>query len=337
MRVRPTFSRDLAAALLACCVGCCLAQPALPTCALADRVCVDENYSSVCFEKGATPESCSTWLRPFELSPDVGVRLSVAGIYLLAEHHWPPTDPELRFGDRAAALFHGILEQDSANVDALSGLASLAPTHDGRVALRRRVVALDPSPQHLQALSFELKQEEGHLAESAALLERAYEAQMQRDGGPYAWRFARDAVFEYEEAGLSHRAARVRHKLERDLDLDAKVRETKHAEALNSARLNGFLEEVCSELIVRLLGATHCLAAIEHVVHAADRAGEDAVKARLAKGVSDAMFLAAQTGGDVLDLADPAWRDRFESTLQRYFGADSAERMRYTATEITVE
>lgn len=160
---------------------------------------------------------------------------------------------------------------------------------------------------------------------------------MQRDSGPYAWRFARDAVFEYEEAGLSHRAARVRHKLERDLDLDAKVRETKHAEALNSARLDGFLDEVCSELIVRLLRATHCLAAIEHVVDAADRVTVGADKTRLAKAASDAMFVAAQTAGDVLSLTDPAWRGRFENTLDRYFGAESADRMRNTETEITVE
>jgi hypothetical protein len=82
---------------------------------------------------------------------------------------------------------------------------------------------------------------------------------------------------------------------------------------------------------------SHCLAGIDHVVDAADRAAVDTVKARLAQSASDAMFLAAQTAGDVLSDADPSWRSRFESALQRYFGPASAQRMREQMTELTVE
>ena len=57
----------------------------------------------------------------------------------------------------------------------------------------------------------------------------------------------------------------------------------------------------------------------------------------VAKSASDAMFMAAETAGDLLTLVDPTWRDRFESTLLRYFGAESADRMRHTLMEITVE
>jgi hypothetical protein len=84
-----------------------------------------------------------------------------------------------------------------------------------------------------------------------------------------------------------------------------------------------------------MLGASRCLAGIAHIVDAADRAAASG-KARLAKSASDAMFLAARTG-DVLSRADPAWRGRFESTLRRYFGAESAARMHKALTIATVE
>jgi hypothetical protein len=188
----------------------------------------------------------------------------------------------------------------------------------------------------LKSLSRELAHNEANLAESAALLERGYEAAMQRSGGPYAWRFARDAVSEYEWAGLPHRAGRLRKRFERDLGLHAELAGIVHAEAVEPARLNDVLGELCAELILRMLGAERCLAGIDHVVAAAD-AAPDKDKARLAKSASDAMFLAASTAGDVLSDADPSWRSRFEGTLRRYFGSESAVRMREQMTEITVE
>jgi hypothetical protein len=306
-------------------------------CALTDRACIDENYSSMCFEKDARPESCVAWLRPFERSPSIDVRNSIADIYLLVADSWQSRDPQPQLKDRAAALIHGILEQDPMNGEALLGLANLAPTNEERVALLRRVVAVDPSPWNLESLSRALSQNEANLAESAALLERAYEVAMQQQPGPYAWRFARNAAFEYEWAELPKRAAQLRARFEHDVDLDAKVAEIAQAEAVDPARLNRVLGEICSELIVSMLGASHCLAGIEHVVDAADRVSATSVKRQLAKSASDAMFLAAETAGDDLTVADLAWRDRFESTLQRYFGAESADRMRHTVTEIIVE
>ena len=132
MRVRPTLLLALALPWLATWDGTCHSQPAAPTCALTDRACVDENYSRMCFDKDATPSSCGTWLRPFERSPDTGVRNSVAGIYLIAEGHWQASDPQPWFKERAAALIHGILEEDPENAEALFGLALLAPTNEER-------------------------------------------------------------------------------------------------------------------------------------------------------------------------------------------------------------
>ncbi len=337
MRGRPIFASGLALPFFAGWVGACLAQPAPPTCALTDRACVDENYSSVCFEKGATPESCGAWLRPFELSPSLDVRNSVAGTYLLVADHWQPRDPQPWLKDRAAALIHGILEQDPANAEALLGLASFAQTNDEYVAALRRVVAVDPSPGILGFLRARCRGRRAISPNPPPSSNAPMRRRCSEQPGPYAWRFARDAVFEYESTGLPSRAAQLRRRFEHDVDLDGKVAETTHAEAVEPARLNSALGEICAEIILRVLGATHCLAGIEQVVDAADRASVDSLKARLAKSASDAMFLAAQTGGDVLTLADPAWRDRFVSTLQRYFGSDSADRMRHTLTEITVE
>jgi hypothetical protein len=326
--------RDLALPLLAGWGGVCFAQPP-PHCASTDRACLEENYSRMCFDAGATPESCGAWLREFESSPDLDVRSSVAGIYLLADGYWRASNPQPWLKDRAAALIHGVLEQDPKNVEALLGLASIAPTRDESVAALRRVVALDPSPMHLEFLSGELAHNEANLAESAALLERAYETAMQRSSGNYAWRFARNAVFEYGWAGLPDRAAQLRKRFEQDVGLDAKVAEIAHAEAVEPARLNDVLGELCAELILRMLGAERCLAGIEHVVAGADAAGGKD-KTRLANDASDAMFLAARTG-DVLSAADPSWRSRFESTLRRYSGPEAARRMHEQMTEITVE
>jgi hypothetical protein len=188
----------------------------------------------------------------------------------------------------------------------------------------------------LEFLSNALARNDGNLPEAAALLERAYEAAMQRQPGPYAWRFARNAMFEYESAGLPKRAAQLRARFERDVALDAKVAETAHAETVEPARLNGIFGELCSELILRMLGGSRCLAGIDHVVAAADRVAVVSVKARLARSASDAMFLAAKRG-DALSGADPSWRSRFESTLRRYFGPESAARMREQPAEITIE
>jgi hypothetical protein len=298
---------------------------------LTDRPCIDESYSSVCFENDATPESCGAWLRPFELSPSLDVRNSVAGIYLLVADYWKSTDPK----DRAAALIHGILEEDPANAEALLGLALLATTNDEYVAGLRRVVAVDPSPRNLGSLASAIAREGTNLAESAALLERGYEAAMQRGGGYDAWRFASAAVFEYEQARLPDRAARLRKRFERDLGPDAKVAEIAHAEAVEPARLNDVLGEICAELVLRTLGAKHCLAGIDDVVVAADAASGES-KARLAQSASDAMFLAARTG-DALSNTDASWRERFESTLRRYSGPEAAQRMHEQLTEITVE
>jgi hypothetical protein len=334
MRARSNLVRDLVLPLIVGWVGACFAQGAPPNCALTDRACIDENYPRMC-ARDAMPESCIAWLREFERSPNPDVRASIAAMYGLMAGYWGANNPDPDLHDRAAKLIHGVLEEDPSNVGGLLGLASIAPTREERLSAMRRVVELDPSPMHLEFLASALAQDRGNLAESAALLERAYEAAMQRAPGPYAWRFARDAVFEYEAAELPSRATQLRERFERDLGLDAKLAEIAHAEAVDPARLNGVLGDLCSELIVRMLGASRCLAGIAHIVDAADRAAASG-KARLAKSASDAMFLAARTG-DVLSRADPAWRGRFESTLRRYFGAESAARMHKALTIATVE
>jgi hypothetical protein len=316
-------------------IGASFAQPVPPNCALTDRACVDENYPRMCFEAGATPKSCVEWLRQFEKSPNLDVRSSVAAIYGLGVGSWGANISEPDIDDRTAELIRGVLAEDPSNVGALLGLATIAPTNDERVAALRRVVAVDPNPMSLKFLASALARDNANLAESAALLERAYEAAMQGSGGPYAWHFARDAVTEYEWAGLPDRATQLRKRFERDLGLDAKLAQVVHAEAVEPARLNDVLGELCSELIFQTIGAERCLAGIAHVVAATDGStGVD--KARLAKSASDAMFLAARRG-DLLSEADHSWRTRFESTLQRYFGPEPAGRMHHQMAVITVE
>jgi hypothetical protein len=332
VRVPSDVVRNLALPLLVGWGGACFAQHSAPNCALTDLACVEESAERICLVRTpAMPKACVEWLRKFEKSPNPDVRAEVAAVYLQSVDFWRADVPESRFYDRAKKLIHGVLAEDPTNVGALMSLSTIAPTNDERVAALRRVVAVDPSPAHLEFLASALTD----LAESAALYERGYEAAMQRGGGYYAWRFARLAVFEYYEAGLPDRAAQLRERFERDLGLDAKVAEIAQAEAVEPARLTDVLGELCAELVLRTLGAKHCLAGIDHVVVAADAASGNA-KARLAQSASDAMFLAARTG-DVLSGADASWRGRFESTLRRYSGPEAAQRMHEQLTEITVE
>ena len=336
VRVPSNVLRDLALPLLVGWGGACFAQHSAPYCALTDLACVDESAERICLVRTpAMPKACVEWLRKFEKSPNPDVRAEVAAVYLQSADYWRADVPVSRFYDRAKKLIHGVLAEDPTNVGALMSLSTIAPTNDERVAALRRVVAVDPSPMHLEFLASALDRDPGNLPESATLLERGYEAAMQRGGGYYAWRFERMAVFEYERAGLPDRAAQLRERFERDLGLDAKVAEIAQAEAVEPARLKDVLGELCAELVLRTLGAKHCLAAIDHVVVAADAASGEAM-ARLAQSASDAMFLAARTG-DVLSGTDASWRGRFESTLRRYYGPEAAQRMHEQMTEITVE
>ncbi len=261
-----------------------------------------------------------------------------AGIYQLYAGRWQtPGDTQREFRQRSAKLIRDILDEDPMNVDALLGLAGLAETSDERVRRLRQVVAADPTNEgHLEFLSRALSSDESNLLEAAELLEQAYAVQLPRGKGPYTWRFARDAMWEYEWAGFPDRAAELRKRVRQDFGADALLHEAASAETADPERLKSALEGLCLEMSLAVLGPESCLAGIQQVVDAADRAQQPSVAARLAATASDAMFVAASSGTR-LSTADPDWRRRFEMTLERHFGPDAAARMHDAQSLVTVE
>jgi hypothetical protein len=326
----------LAAALA--CIGTASAQAT--SCQLTDNDCVQREYSKVCFDdqRNVRLEACVAWLREIEQSPSTDVRSSAAGIYQLIGSHPTTTTParqELR--DQSAALIRGILDEEPNHADALLGLANLAETDDERVNRLRDVVAADPDePRYLEFLARELLSIQGSELEVAALYERAYEAQMSRAIGPYAWRFARNAVWQYERAGASERAKRLRERVVFDYDLPARLDEVADATTENAGSLKQILQDLCGQVAMNVFGAKPCLDCIERAVQATDRARARGNAGVLEQTVSDAMFKAA-VSGTWLDVVDSRWRKGFEAALERYDGPQAVARLRDVFPAIEIE
>ena len=230
------------------------------------------------------------------------------------------------------------------NADALLGLANVAETEQERVQRLRDVVAADPDkPLYLDFLARALLPIEGSELEAAALYERAYEAalyereaQLSRNSAGYAWRFARNAIWQYERAGASERAKRLREHVVADYDLPARLDEVADATPENVASLKQSLQDLCGQVAMNVFGAKPCLDGIERAVAATDRARARGNAAVLEQAVSDAMFKAA-VSGRWLDVVDPRWRKGFEAALQRYDGSQAVAHLREVLPEIEIE
>jgi hypothetical protein len=322
----------------AACIGAAHAQTS--ACAPTDLPCVMREYERICFDDAwnLRQDSCLSWLEAIARSPSTDVRSAAAGAYgLLADN--PESAPELRplLRDRSAELVRGVLAEDPNHVDALLGLANLAPTPEERVSRLRRVVEADPTVvMHLESLARALGDTDPDNVEAVELYDRAYTLAVTRAKGHYAWRFARNALWGYERAGMPDRAARLRERVAEDFGLAALQLEAQRAETTDAERLDHALSEICSEMALNLFGARPCLASIDHVVAAADAAREANERRRLARSASDAMFLAAQRGFR-LEAVDREWRGKFEAVLERYFGSAAATRMHEALSIVTIE
>jgi tetratricopeptide (TPR) repeat protein len=156
------------------------------------------------------------------------------------------------------------------------------------------------------------------MLESAEVLERAYSA---APPGGKKWHLASDAVAQYENARAPNAATRLQERVSRDYGLDRKLTEIARPDTANPQQVTAVLEEICSDTSLINFGASPCLENIQRVVDVAD----DSRRADLVDAAAAAMFVAAQSGWR-LSRTDPAWRNRFESTLDGFMesGAPSA-------------
>jgi len=301
---------------------------------LTDQACLESEYSKVCVKPGISFDSCMTWIRAVEQSPNADVRATAAAIYMLMSPR-APENARTEMHARAARLIHEVLDAAPTNHEALLGLANLAETTTDRVSALRRAAAAEPTDaMGLYFLARALAENESGLPEAAELLERAYSLDVERQR-LHAWHLARDAMSVYERAGQPDRSADLRARVRKDADLDAMLLVTTTAASVAPERLDAVLADLCSQLGLEVLGAESCLDAIGRVVDGSNRAPRSVAK-RVAESASNAMFLAARAGW-LLDTVDPNWRPRFEATLAKHFGSDAAARMRDAPTEITVE
>ena len=87
------------------------------------------------------------------------------------------------------------------------------------------------------------------------------------------------------------RAAALRARARADYGLDNKLMELASPETANSDRLRMVLEEICSDVVLAMLGSQSCLDSLESVVAAADSAPH------LVEAAFAGMGVAALSGG----------------------------------------
>ena len=330
-RARLRAASALAAALA--CIGAASAQ--VTSCPLTDRACIDQEYPNVCFEadRELRLEPCLEWLHEIEQSPSKDVRSSAAAIYGLISDDPAASQVRAHLDERRAELIRGVLAEDPKHVDALLGFAGLAETNEERVRRFRDVVAVDPSPMHLQFLASALRQIDGGALEAAQVTERAYE--VGRSKNEYSWRFARDAIWQYQWAGAPERAEQLRERAAADFGLAAMLEEAAKPAAADPAGLDRTLQVLCREMTLTVFGARPCLDSIDHLIAAADRAQVPGTSP-LEQTLEAAMTTAAQPGSR-LDTADSGWRHRFEAALDRHVGAEAVARLQRVPSLITLE
>jgi hypothetical protein len=213
----------------------------------------------------------------------------------------------------------------------------MAPTPDERVHRLRDVVAVAPNPLRLEFLARAVHDgTQGGMLEAAALYERAYEMAMSREIGDYAWRFARNALLTYEQAGSVERVERLRARVANDYGLPAMAKAAASPEVTDLASLDRILQDLCREMTITLFGPKPCLESIDHLVAAADRARASGGASRFGQTMSIAMITAARSGAR-LEAVDSWWRSRFEAALDRHVNAATLGRFRSTPSLITLE
>jgi hypothetical protein len=156
--------------------------------------------------------------------------------------------------------------------------------------------------------------------ERAVVLEQGYSVATTEIRKLY---FARNAVTAYEIAGAADMAEALRARVRTDLRLDARLGDLADPRATSPDRVGAALEEACNSDMLEIFGATSCLENIEAVLEAAE---EDAVFLDSAsRGI-----MAAARGGRWLEVADPQWRQRFESALDALIDTGVAPVSAYT-------
>jgi hypothetical protein len=95
-----------------------------------------------CLE-AATIDSCTTWLRSVEQSPDYAhpnVQLAAASANLALSNLTGGAAAKTPFREQAANLYSKVIDKDPTNTRALVGLAVVSDSRDEKLTLMRRVL-----------------------------------------------------------------------------------------------------------------------------------------------------------------------------------------------------
>ncbi len=291
-------------------------------CALADSWCLQRLQTEMCRVEGATIDSCSTWLQALERSPTAthsNVRLSMAAANVGLARLTADETERAQYRDRAGEIYRSVVRDDPANPRGWLGLSSLAEVREEREYLLRQAVGTDPTDDGLLQLLADVIVDP---IERADVWEQAYSVAPTEIRMLY---FAGLAVPAYERAGAADRAAALRDRVRTDLRLDARFSDLSDPGATSPDRVGAALEEACKSEILAIFGANTCLENIQAVLAAAEE--DTAFLLSASRGI---LVAARGQGGRWLELEDPQWRQRFESTLEALMDTGMAPQSVYT-------
>jgi tetratricopeptide (TPR) repeat protein len=309
------------------------ARAQVAACPLSNGDCLQKTFEQACTGGPSAAAKCEDWLSALKQSPVAGeIRgklLAGAAYVALADGSEDPQD-RTDFQDRAREIYREVVAQDPTNIDAITGLATLAGSRAERVELLRRRLELDPNNiRSLEFLSSALSSDgsKGDIAEAAALTEEAYALQ---PAGGKKWQLAATAVSQYERAGMPAKAQDLRSRASTDFGLDEVSAELARPELLDGDRLRTQLTSVCTLPILYIIGAHPCLDAINKASEAAIAPRMSSVVPQLVAAVSVGMRSAAEFGG-ALGAVEPNWRSKFETTLEGFLIGGIATRETFGA------
>jgi tetratricopeptide (TPR) repeat protein len=318
------------------CFACTHAAAQSLTCAVTDELCLQQEYEEVC-RNSSTVESCSAWLRSIQQSPQSAhpnLQLAAAAAHLAISDLTAGPAAKTPSRERAAALYAAVAQQDPTNARALLGLAALLDSRDEKIELMRRVVDLDPgNVMNLEMLAIVIGMggSQTDLAESAELMERAYELQ---PNGTKRWTLATEVILKYETASLRGRAEEFRVRAQAAIAPERLLRETAQASASTSDRAEDATQQLCTIPIIAIVGAETCLEAARNVVNAANSARGSTVQS-LGDAALEVMKIASANSA-LLDAVDPDWRAEFEAATDGFLATQTAlPRMYVNAAAIT--
>jgi hypothetical protein len=223
-------------------------------------------------------------------------------------------EAKAEYRQRSQRLYSELVAEDPSNPNALLGLALFATDAPTRQSLLRRASEAQPTNDALmELLANSLVHTEP--AESARLIEQGYGV---ASTDARRLHLAALAVSLYERAGSPEHATRMRNRVRADFTVDSDPL------GMGPDRAANFGEQICDKDMLTAVGMEPCFNALRQLIDTAKR--QSAYMQSAALGM-----LTAARSGTVLERADPAWRNRFETSLDEFIASGTAPAEVFTA------